>query len=530
MQNSITAGGKKGPIVIVWMFVAMVVALFLFAYFSLALLSSVRAYVEGEGHYSKGQKDAIYALSRYAQYGQQEDYLIFRTNLAICQGDRQAREALDRPEPDLEAAYQGFLQGRNHPDDIDGLIRLFLRFRNVAEIDKAIAIWTAADAHVEDLSQIGERVQQANLAGELSPAGKKKFLDELHQLNAQLTPLEDDFSFTLGDAARKGKRLTVIAMFVGVSLLLTGACVFSRRVVRHNEMAGQLLLDSRNQLQAALQFAPMPMVILRLADDVILYANDRALEQFKIDRAAVGSLKPSSFYVRSEDREIFLATLRKEGALQELELQLQDTQGNQFWVRYSSQRIRYEGQDCMLTAIVNIDDGKRVHDELHFRAFHDALTGLPNRAMFTESLERVLGRSARNNGVFSILFIDLDNFKLVNDAIGHEMGDLLLQQVAQRLQSCIRKGDLAARLSGDEFVVLLEDTQDVTEIGATAQKILRTLEPIYQLGEHSAEVTCSIGISSYPKDGAELNGLLSAADAAMYRAKSAGRNNVQFFS
>lgn len=528
MQNRSTAG--RGPIVIVWMFVAMVLALFLFAYYSLSLLSSVRAYVGGEGLYSKGQKDAIYALSRYAQYGQQQDYQLFRTSLSICQGDRLAREALDRVEPDLQAAYQGFLQGRNHPHDIDGMVRLFLRFRNVAEIDKAIAIWTTADGHVQELADIGERVQRVVLAGNLSPTQSKGFLDELHQVNAMLTPLEDDFSFTLGEAARKVRALTVLVMFVGVSLLLSGAYAFSRRIVRQNEEAGQLVLDSRNQLQAVLQFAPMPMVILRLADDVIVYANDRALEQFKIQRAELEALKPANFYVHREDRAIFLAALRQENAVRELEMQLQDSQGNQFWVRYSSQHIRYGDEDCMLTAIVNIDDRKRVHDELHFRAFHDPLTGLPNRAMFMESLERVLGRMDRSPGVFSIMFIDLDNFKRVNDEIGHEMGDLLLQQVAQRLQSCIRRGDLAARLGGDEFVVLLEDVQEMEEVGATAQKILRTLEPVYDLNGHPAVVTCSIGISSYPKDGMQRNALLSAADAAMYRAKSAGRNNVQFFS
>ena len=521
---------KKRLIVIVWMFEAMVVVLFLFAYFSIALLSSVRAYVEAEGHYSKGQKDAIYALARYVHYGQNEDYKNFLSNLAICQGDRQAREALEKAPPDVPAAYQGFLQARNHPDDIDGMIHVFLKLRKVPEIDQAIAFWEAGDRHVENLSQIGLRVHIAVLAGTLSPAMARNFLDELHDTNSLLTPLEANFSATLGKVARKVKALMMLALLVGVSLLLSGAYVFSRRIVRQNEEAEHLLLESRNQLQHVLQLAPLSMFIVRVEDNAIVYANDHALAQFKVEGSKLGEVDPQSLYVRREDYAVFLATLKNAGSVKDLEQQFQDAQEKPFWARYSSLRIRFDEQDCVLTALMNIDDKKRAHDELHFRAFHDPLTGLPNRAMFINSMEMALGRIDRKNGVFSIMFIDLDNFKPVNDALGHEMGDLLLQQVAGRIQSCIRRGDLVARLGGDEFVVLIEDLNDVKEVSSIAHKILNILERDYSLNGHTASITSSIGISSYPKNGSELNVLLSAADAAMYRAKSAGRNNAQFYS
>ena len=112
LPMSVPDKSKQRILLIVWVFVVMVFGLFLFAYFSISLLSSVRAYVEGEGHYSKGQKDAIYVLSRYAQYGQAADYAIFRSDLSICQGDRKAREELEKREPDLHAAYQALQAGR----------------------------------------------------------------------------------------------------------------------------------------------------------------------------------------------------------------------------------------------------------------------------------------------------------------------------------------------------------------------------------------------------------------------------------
>ncbi|MDZ7919858.1 GGDEF domain-containing protein [Rhodoferax sp.] len=126
-----------------------------------------------------------------------------------------------------------------------------------------------------------------------------------------------------------------------------------------------------------------------------------------------------------------------------------------------------------------------------------------------------------------MLFVDLDRFKAVNDGMGHDIGDLLLQQVAQRIASCVREGDLVARLGGDEFVVLVEGPDDSHRM---ADKVLAVLRPDYVLGAHVVSVTASIGVSRYPQDGSELSELLSAADSAMYRAKTAGRDGVQFYA
>ena len=167
------------------------------------------------------------------------------------------------------------------------------------------------------------------------------------------------------------------------------------------------------------------------------------------------------------------------------------------------------------------------HDELQHRAYHDVLTQLPNRAMFMDAFKRSLHRLERSGGSGSLLFVDLDHFKAVNDTLGHEMGDLLLQQVAQRIQDCVREGDLVARLGGDEFVVLVEGPDDTHRM---AEKILEVLRPDYQLGAHRAHVSASIGVSCFPDDGRELDVLLSAADSAMYRAKTAGRDGVQFYA
>lgn len=523
---AVPRGKRRRLFVVVWVFVALVIGLFLFAFTSIHLLSAVRAYVQGEGLWSKGQKDAIYALSRYTLYADEVDYASYLAALSVNQGDRQARLELEKDRPDFSVAYAGFLQGRNHPDDINGMIFLFRQFRQLPDMDKAIRIWTTADRYIEELREVGNRIRVEALVGPLSADVQRKFLQELHEINRRLTPLEDDFSFTLGEAARKSTVIILLVMFVLVSVLLTMAYWFSRRLVLQNEAVHEALHQGELQLQRILRSAPLPILIVRSADEHLVYVNAHARTQFQMGDIPLDDLHARDFYVNAADRDRLIAAIESTGNVRDLELLLLDTQGKSFWGLCSSQRIRYEGHDCVMTALVNVDERKRAHDALSYRAHHDTLTDLPNRAMFMDALKRTLHRMERTDGEVSLLFIDLDHFKAVNDTLGHAMGDLLLQQVAKRVTSCVREGDLLARLGGDEFVVLVEGPDDPHSM---AQKILEVLRPDYDLNGHSAKVTASIGISRFPQDGVELNGLLSAADFAMYQAKTTGRDSVQFY-
>jgi diguanylate cyclase (GGDEF)-like protein/PAS domain S-box-containing protein len=514
-------------ILIVWVFVAVVVLLFLFAKYSLGLMSAARAYVGGEGLWSKAQKDAVYALSRYTTDRDPRDYEAFQRALLVSLGDRQARLELEKPKPDLALAAQGFLQGRNHPDDIDGMIGLFRTFRKMPEIDRAIGYWTEGDLHIDRLIVLGDKVHAAARAGTLDDDAVRGHLAQLHDINLKLTPLEDQFSYALGEASRKAKIILTGLMFFGAVVLSSAAFVFSRRLVRQSENLQAALRESENQTRSLLQFAPLPILIVNAQNESIIYANDRALVQFGVAPSMLGTHKAANFYVRPQDRLKVLETLQGEGSVRDWEVELRDTAGRTFWTLLSSRRIAFAGQDCWMTALNNIDDRKRVQDELRHRAFHDELTGLPNRAMFMDALSRTMHRAQRRQGVFHVLFIDLDAFKDVNDSLGHSMGDTLLREVALRIRRCVREGDLVARLGGDEFVVLIESDAQTDEIAAVAQKILHALQPPHQLGGHLLRVTSSIGISRYPDDGTEISELLRNADAAMYKAKDNGRNNFQ---
>lgn len=523
-------GNSRRLLLIVWIFVAIVVGLLAFTYYSFGLMSAARAYVGGEGLWSKSQKDSVLALSRYLAEQKPQDFQLFQDALRVSLGDRAARLELEKPNPDLGIAVKGFLQGRNHPDDIDSMISLFRNFRRVPELDQAIAIWAAADAHIDKLIVLGDTIQTAVHGAGLDENARRTFEAQLERINAQLTPLEDEFSFVLGDISRRFKALLLFILILMVTVLLGVAYWVSRRIVRQNEHYQQTLVDSESQLRSLLQFAPLPIIMVSLPENLVTYANARALVQFNIDAAELGRLKAQNFYVNREERAHVLEALRTHGSVRDWEVQLQDKTGNAFWVLLSSQRLLFGGRECLLTTLNNIDERKQAQEALRHRAFHDELTGLPNRAMFMDALSRSLHRAERKNGTFSILFVDLDHFKRVNDNHGHRVGDLLLQEVAMRVRLCVREGDLVARLGGDEFVILIEDDAPVGEVIQIARKLQAVLEPMHMLGELTLQATASIGISCYPQDGTDLDDLLRNADSAMYRVKGGGRNNFEFHS
>lgn len=174
---------------------------------------------------------------------------------------------------------------------------------------------------------------------------------------------------------------------------------------------------------------------------------------------------------------------------------------------------------------------KLAEDQIHFMANHDVLTGLPNRGLLEDRLSQAILYAQRYDRWVTVVFIDLDNFKLVNDTLGHNAGDELLKTVASRMVECVRATDTVVRLGGDEFVIVLFDQPtNVDLISETLQKIRTAVAEPVHLGEHRLRTTASIGIANYPKDGTSPDTLLANADAAMYRAKEFGRDNFQFYA
>lgn len=190
---------------------------------------------------------------------------------------------------------------------------------------------------------------------------------------------------------------------------------------------------------------------------------------------------------------------------------------------YASRQLAQSRQRERESAIMHAAQVERL-------AYHDTLTGLPNRGLFSKLMQQELMQAKRYNRSLSLLFLDLDHFKYINDTMGHDVGDQLLIQVAQRLGACLRRSDVVARLGGDEFVVLLPDQAINEYAGIVSEKILRAVAEPFKIKEHEFWVTVSIGISTFPQDGTDEPTLMKNADTAMYQAKSQGKNNFKFYS
>lgn len=194
------------------------------------------------------------------------------------------------------------------------------------------------------------------------------------------------------------------------------------------------------------------------------------------------------------------------------------------------QKNRYGQITHFISTGKDISERMMHQEKMHHLAHHDALTGLPNRTLLLDRLDQAISRSRWHERKVAVMFLDMDRFKVINDSLGHDFGDKLLQRVAERLTQCVRDGDTVARLGGDEFAIVLNDVASVEDVDVVANKVLDVMQQAFQLDERELFVTTSIGVSLFPDDSDNSQTLLKKADVAMYHAKAEGKNNVQFYS
>ncbi len=219
------------------------------------------------------------------------------------------------------------------------------------------------------------------------------------------------------------------------------------------------------------------------------------------------------------------------GQTKVIEVRVPRPDGDRFFVTTVKPVLDGSGKAVSVICISkDITDRKCMEEQLARMSQHDPLTDLPNRALFSDRLQRAIADARCNQTRLAVFFVDLDHFKSVNDSLGHSVGDLLLQAAAQRLQACVRKSDTVARMGGDEFVVVMPGIEDAHFALALAEKIRQTLsEPFDLNGRQCAIVSSSIGVAIYPEHGTDELELARNADNAMYQAKAKGRNGVQLF-
>jgi diguanylate cyclase (GGDEF)-like protein/PAS domain S-box-containing protein len=299
-------------------------------------------------------------------------------------------------------------------------------------------------------------------------------------------------------------------------------------------------VTARKEAEEALRASEEQFRLLFAANPHPMWVYDRDTLRFlEVNAAAVAHYG----YTRDEFLAMTIADIRPADELPRLRANLAqehpDLEASSGWrhltrdgrvldVEITSDALTFRGRQAMLVVAQDVTARLALERQLAHQAFHDPLTGLPNRLLFRDRLEHALARRAEHPGAIAVLFLDLDEFKVVNDTLGHEAGDRLLVAVAERLRRCLREGDTLARLGGDEFTILLEDLPDPRTAGMLAERVAKTLRTPFHLDHRAVVVAASIGIA-VPTIGAHADEVLRLADVAMYEAKHRGKDRVAVF-
>jgi diguanylate cyclase (GGDEF)-like protein/PAS domain S-box-containing protein len=321
-------------------------------------------------------------------------------------------------------------------------------------------------------------------------------------------------------------RLQLAMLALGLTGLCLGAGVTERkrveRAIRESEKRYRLLFE-RN----------LAGVLSTTLGGRVLACNQAAACMFGYDSPdEVLTVPMVNLYYTASDREAFLTKLKSERSVTNQELRLRRKNGDLFFAIGNMSLVEDDSGagEILEGTLVDITERKVAEERAQSLAYYDALTGLPNRILLRDRLSKALAFARRQKHKVALLFLDLDRFKIINDSLGHSVGDVLLQDVAERLKNCAREQDTVARLGGDEFLIVLTNVKDIPDAAVAAERFMDAMTAGFVIQGHSLSVGCSLGISIFPEHGADSETLIKHADAAMYSAKDEGRNNFQFFT
>lgn len=650
---------------IVWPFLVIVALLVWLSFESMSILIAIRSYAEGESLYSKGQKTAAFSLLRYAETHDEEHFRRYRESISVPLGDNIARLEFISDDPDLAVVWQGLIQGRTHPDDIPHVIKLTLRFKNFLFFKKVLSVWEQGDDLVAELNQAGSDLHDSVLSGRTDNKSLQPILDQIYDIERRITPVEDEFTSSLGEAARTAQKILQYVNLAAVLTLVPLGMFLSQRMARRREEAEGALKLSEERFNLAvtgsndgiwdwnidtekiyyserfkqlLGFRPDEFEdstdnwMSRLhPDDIqgVKRAFDAHFEQgvpFDVEtRVATKSgeyrwfrgrgqlvrdengravrmagsitdvtdrqIAAAELFAEKERAQVTLASIAdgvittdldgwveflnpvaesltgwkmsaalglplqaicrltdeasRQPAPNPIETVLRDERtvevaatmllvrndGVEIPIVHSGAPIR--GREGEINGVVlilhDVSNERQYAAKLSYQATHDSLTGLINRTEFDNRMNLALQSAAKLGRHHAVMYLDLDQFKVINDTCGHAAGDQLIRQVSSLLQRRLREGDTLSRLGGDEFGVLLENCPPDHALRIAEELRQTTRDLHFSSGGRSFAVSVSIGLVSVDDGLYTLSDVMSAADAACYMAKDKGRNRVQVY-
>ncbi|MCU1728779.1 EAL domain-containing protein [Pseudomonas sp. 7P_10.2_Bac1] len=521
---------------IVWPFIAVVLFQVLLGCVSLYMLSAVRGYVAGESLWSKGQKDAIHFLNLYADSRDPYTYAQYQQAIGVPQGDHALRVALEQSPPDLKAAREGALQGGNRPEDVAGIIWLYQNFRHLSFLDKAIQQWSVADGYLAKLDELALQMHGRISTEQVTADDTRQWKAQIDAINDAVTPLTYAFSEILGEASRFILQALLIVNLLTALVLICLALWRTHKILLQCRAFADALQLEKERAHVTLESIG-DGVITTDTKGAITYMNPAAeqLTHWKFAQAQglpLGALFKLLDENRADDGFTLIDQIlrgRLAGSSEHSRL-IQRMDATSVAVTLTGTPIRHAG--ALSGAVLVLHDMTQERQyiaNLSWQATHDALTGVANRREFEYRLERVLQNLTRQQGRHALMFLDLDQFKLVNDTCGHAAGDELLRHVCALLQAGLREGDTLARLGGDEFGILLENCPaDVAE--KIAEGLRHTVQSLHFAWKGRPFLnTISIGLVYINPVPVTLEAALRAADLACYMAKEKGRNRVQVY-
>lgn len=502
-------------------FALTVAALTLVAVLSVSIMSTLRAYVAGESHWSKGQKAAIATLQRYLATADEQDFRQFRNELAVPLSDLQARREMDKAEPDWETVRAGFLGGRNADEDIRGMFWLYRNFKDVYLMARAIAYWQHSDQHLLRLRDLGERLHATPLAARPS---QDVFLLELQEIDRRLSPLALGFAGAINEAARQVTN-ALLAVLVLAATLLAWSChsYLRRSFLRRERLLRQL---QQSQAEAFAEKELVQVTLGSIADAVITTDQAQRISYCNCNAEQMLGMPAAAMLGRA-----FGEVCRLEGGEGNLHVRAAD--GRLLPVDRSLAPIHAPDGQAIGQVIVLHDasEARRHAAQLSYQATHDELTDILNRREFERRLCELLAamRDGRE-GEHAVLYLDLDRFKIINDTSGHAAGDELIRQVSQLLQATLRERDIVGRLGGDEFGIVLTHCTHADAV-RVAEKVRQAVVDLRFLwGVRSYRIGVSIGVVLLAGRQGNLKEVMKSADAACYMAKEKGRNRIHLYS
>ena len=292
----------------------------------------------------------------------------------------------------------------------------------------------------------------------------------------------------------------------------------------------EALKQSERDYRELFENAHDAIIIFSIKDEIILDVNQRACELYGFSKEEFIGMSLESISKNVALRKSRVKKTLERGVYHNFESIHYRKDGTEMILEINGAIVNYKGKKAILSINRDITERKRMEKTIRDLAYQDHLTGLPNRLVLNDRLKMAIAHAQRKAQKLALMFLDIDQFKDINDTLGHRIGDILLKDIATRLKNLLRKTDTVARMGGDEFVILLPEITREENAIKIAEKILKTIQKPYVIENHKLFITTSIGIAFYPKDGEDVDTLMKNADFAMYQAKNKGKNNYQCYS